>query len=138
MLTEICADIKNYFTYEEDKYYGTFTIKNGTIAPPLNYITDYIAIFGSHKNNGVHLISDYDLEDETFNGSIWLMSPPKDFLDLVESIKEWQTKNADIIQSPYTSESFGGYSYTKAADLNTKGYASVFGSSLNRYRRIRL
>ena len=148
MLTEICAEIKNYFTYEADKHIGDFAIVNGQITPSLDYPTNYIRITGSHLNDGVHLISDADLIDEgEFHGSVWIMSPPKAFLDLVAEIETWQEKNGGAdspAMSPFQSESFGGYSYSKGSSGNgTSGgtgasWQSAYATRLNAYRRIRL
>ena len=81
MLTEVCANIRNYFTYEGDKHFGDFAIIDGLITPSFNIPTDYIRIVGSHKNDGVHKLSDTNLVDEDkFHGAIWVMSPPADFL----------------------------------------------------------
>ena len=148
MLSEICADIKNYFTYEADRHIGDFAIIDGQITPSLDFPTNYIRIVGSHLNDGVHLISDADLVDEgEFHGAVWIMSPPKAFLDLVEEIEAWQEKYGGVdseAMSPYQSESFGGYSYSKGASAggsSSAGGASwqdAFATRLNTYRRIRL
>ena len=149
MLTEICAEIRNYFTYESDKNFGNFAIVDGSITPPLDLPTDYIRIVGSHKNDGVHKLSDADLIDEgTFHGAIWIMSPPKAFLDLAAEIAAWQEKNGALdspAMSPFNSESFGGYSYSKSSGASAGGSSSggadwraAFASRLNIYRRIRV
>ncbi|MBR4760775.1 MAG: hypothetical protein IK078_11605 [Lachnospiraceae bacterium] len=147
MLTEICAEIKNYFTYEEDKHFGDFAISDGSITPSLDLPTDYIRIVGSHKNDGVHKVSDHDLVDEgKFHGAIWIMSPPEAFLALANEITAWQAKYGGIdseAMSPFYSESFGGYSYQKSAgSVSGSGAAtdwqSVYGKRLNIYRRIRV
>lgn len=146
MLTEICADIKNYFTYEKDKHIGDFAIVNGMLVPPFDIPTDYIRIVGSHLNDGVHKLSDADLVDEPlFHGAIWVMSPPATFLQLAAEISEWQAKNGALdsaAMSPFNSESFGGYSYSKSgggsAGVSTgANWKGAFASRLNVYRRIR-
>lgn len=149
MLTEICAEIRNYFTYESDKHFGNFAIIDGLITPSFDIPTDYIRIVGSHKNDGVHKISDADLVDEgEFNGAIWVMSPPKAFLDLAAEIADWQAKNGGVestAMSPFNSESFGGYSYSKSGGYATGGslsggvsWLSAYSTRLNIYRRFRL
>lgn len=149
MLTEICANIRNYFTYEGDKHFGDFAITDGAISPALSLPTDYIRIVGSHLNDGVHKVSDHDLVDEgIFHGAIWIMSPPKDFLQLAKEIADWQKKNGDLdspAMSPFNSESFGGYSYSKSGGYASGGsssagvsWQSAFASRLNAYRRIRV
>jgi len=149
MLSEICAEIKNYFVYENDKHIGDWTIKDGIIIPSIDFPTDYIRIVGSRLNDGVHKLSDENdtLNDESFHGAIWVMSPPNHFLALVEEIKSWQEKNgmaSSINMSPFQSESFGGYSYSKAAGSGASGGSSVptwqsqYASRLKLYRRIRV
>lgn len=149
MIGEICAEIKNYFTFENDKYVGDWTIENGIITPSFDIPTDYIRIVGSRLNDGVHKVSEFTehpLEDESFHGAIWIMSPPKEFLALVAEIEAWQDKygGADSsAMSPYSSESFGGYQYIKSessagsiASNSTWEYA--YANRLKRYRRIRV
>lgn len=151
MLTEICAEIKNYFTYEKDKHIGDFAIIDGQITPPFDIPTDYIRIVGSHLNDGVHKRNEsgtFALADEDkFHGGVWVMSPPKAFLDLAAEIADWQDKNGGVnsqAMSPYNSESFGGYSYSKSGGNSNNGGASganwrnAYATRLNAYRRIRL
>ncbi len=149
MLNEVCANIKNYFTYEKDKHIGDFAIVNGIITPSFDIQTDYIRIVGSHLNDGVHERGEngFDLVDEPeFHGGIWVMSVPKDFLQLVSDISDWQKKYGNVdsqAMSPFYSESFGGYSYSKSAgSVSGAGSATtwqaLFASRLNMYRRIRI
>ena len=145
MLTEICAEIKNYFSYGKDKHAGDFKIVEGTIVG-LDLPTEYFAIFGSHFNNGVHKVSDVDLIDEEFHGAVWIMSPPAAFLALVNEIKAWQAANGAVdssAMSPFNSESFGGYSYTKSAGYaaaanQSNGWQGAYADRLKMYRRARL
>ena len=149
MLTEICAEIKNYFCYNKDKHTGKFKIEDGKLIPRLDFVTDYFAVFGSRKNNGVHKVLDDDLVDEEeFTGSVWIMSPPEAFLALAEEIADWQKVNGaadSAALSPFYSESFGGYSYTKSAGSTSKAgnsaaasWQDAYASRLNLYRRVRL
>lgn len=147
MINEICAEIKNYFTFEYDKYIDDWTIEDGAITPSVDIPTNYIRIVGSRLNDGVHSTANTDLVNEEFHGAIWIMSPPSDFLALVEEIKAWQEKYGSVdstAMSPFQSESFGGYSYTKASGSNSASGSSiptwkdVFASRLNKYRRIRV
>ena len=152
MLNEICAEIKNYFTFEADKHFGDWEIRDGIITPSFDIPTDYIRIVGSHKNDGVHkytLQNGWGLEDEgKFHGAIWVMSVPKDFEALAAEIAAWQTKNGSadsVAMGPYQSESFGGYSYSKSSGGSSSGsgasvptWQSTYAKRLNIYRRIRL
>lgn len=144
MLSDICASIRNYFTYDSDKHPGTYKVQGGVLVPSVEFLTDYYAIFGSRKNNGVHKTTDVLKDEGEFKGSVWIMSVPDDFLALAEEIKAWQTKYGSLeseAMSPFNSESFGGYSYSKGSGGNgTSGvsgasWQDVFSSRLNRWRR---
>lgn len=144
MLYAICSEIKNFFTRNDDRLIGDWEIVGGTFAPPITFPTDYIRIVGSRLNDGVYKVSEMTLKDEVFHGAVWLMSPPADFLELVGEIKAWQDKNGGVdsaAMSPFASESFGGYSYTKgqgsASGANVPTWESTYASRLNIYRRIR-
>lgn len=151
LLNTVCAEIRNYFTFEKDKHFGDFAIVNGNITPSFDIPTDYIRIVGSHLNDGVHKRGDngFELIDEAeFHGAVWVMSPPADFLELVAKMEAWEAKYCGIdsqAMSPFNSESFGGYSYSKSGGGNGSGSSSgaadaigLFARQLNPYRRIRL
>lgn len=141
MLTDICQELRNWFCDEEDKHFIDFEIVNGTIAP-LDFLQvgQYYRIVGSVFNDGVHKYGDTTdiLHDESVkNGAIWAMKVPSNILSLANEIKAYN-ENTDNSPSPYTSESFGGYSYSKATDSNgvAVSWKQVFGSRLNRWRKI--
>lgn len=139
MLTELCGVLRNWF--ETDRISGTYTVENGSITLPFLQNGQFFRVVGSVFNDGVHQYPDYAMEDETFDGSIWPMSVPPALLCLGEEIKAWQEKNGDIAASPYTSESFGGYSYSKTTSGSATGagmvtWQSVFKSRLNQWRKI--
>jgi hypothetical protein len=134
MLEKMCAECRNYFV--KDIHFGTFKIESGAIEP-LDFLQkgQYFRIVGSVFNDGIYQYPAVNLFDETFHGAIWAMSVPPSFIALASDIKTWQDKDGK--PSAYTSESFGGYSYTKAT--NAKGqvatWKEVFASQLNQYRR---
>lgn len=146
-LTEICANLKNYFL--RDKHSGTFTITSGS-APLVTLLEgQYFRIVGSVLNDGVWQNTAADLanlRNETFSGEIWSMGVPRDFEKLCEDIAAWRNKNegADSVNmSPYTSESFGGYSYSKGGSGSSGSGTAVswqqqFSSRLSTYRRVSL
>lgn len=139
MLTELCGVLRNWF--ETDIISGTYTVENGSITLPFLQNGQFFRVVGSVFNDGVHQYPDYAMADETFDGSIWPMSVPPALLCLGEEIKAWQEKNGDIAASPYTSESFGGYSYSKSTSGSATGagmvtWQSVFKSRLNQWRKI--
>ena len=139
MLTELCGVLRNWF--ETDRISGTYTVEIGSITLPFLQNGQFFRVVGSVFNDGVHQYPDYAMADETFDGSIWPMSVPPALLCLGEEIKAWQEKNGDIAASPYTSESFGGYSYSKSTSGSATGagmvtWQSVFKSRLNQWRKI--
>lgn len=150
MLDSICKEIRNYFTLEGDRIIGDFSVVDGVVIPLFDIQENqYFRVVGSVFNDGVYkYTSDLKLTDESkFHGAIWLMRVPRDFLDLVDEIEAWQEKYGGIdsaSMSPYTSESFGGYSYSKGASVSTgtgsgggTTWQTVFASRLNPYRRMR-
>lgn len=151
MLGAICAEIKNYFTWEGDKHFGDWAIVEGAIVPSFDIPTDYIRIVGSHRNDGVHKRGEDGwglIDEDKFSGAIWVMSPPADFLALVAEIEAWQAKNGGVdsqAMSPFNSESFGGYSYSKSTGGSSSGgsasatnWIGAYAGRLNIYRRIRV
>lgn len=146
MLTELCQELRNWF--DLDRRYGTFTISGGALTADFLVQGQYYRIKGSIFNDGVHQFGDEtDLVDETFNGEVWAMGIPKAVIELSEQIDAWKTKYESIdsqSMSPYQSESFGGYSYSKAstsaaagsAASTPTGWKAVFASALNRWRKI--
>lgn len=141
-LTTLCAEVKNYFCI--DKRIGDFSIVNGVITPHIDIKNNqYYRIVGSVFNDGVHKYGDASdvLTDEaTFHGAIWLMAVPRDFLELSKEIDDWNTQYGASVASPFQSESFGGYSYTKASGSGNGANATwqnAFATRLSMYRRLR-
>ena len=139
MLEQVLMNIRNWFPVKGGIYSGTFTIKDGGITLPFLADMQYFRICGSVFNDGLHQYNVLDLTDETFTGTIWALSIPQPIIDLADEIQEWQVKNADALSSPYSSESFGGYSYSKATDAETGGavtWQSAFKQQLSAWRKI--
>jgi hypothetical protein len=137
MLTDICQEIRNWFDRGLPKHYGEFNIVNGNIEELSLVEGQYFRIIGSLFNDGVHKVGD-TLTDEKFNGSVWEMAIPLAVVQLSAEIDEWTEKNKDAIASPYTSESFGGYSYSKATGSNGSllTWIDAFKTRLNAWRKI--
>lgn len=149
-LTEVCQYLRNWFNRKPNgadlpKWQGTFTITSGTLQNNGLVEGQYFRILGSLFNDGVHKVGDV-LTDETFEGAVWAMAVPQEVIDLVAEIGEWQDKYGGVDSanlSPYNSESFGGYSYSKsgggAANSASGGagtWQSVYASRLNMWRKI--
>ena len=141
-LTELCQEINNWFDLK--RHFGTFTIEGGELQDDIGLLQDqYFRIVGSVFNDGVHKYPAGDLKNETFDGAIWAMAIPPRVIALLGQMTEWEEKYGDVVNSPYTSESFGGYSYTKGSVSGTSGNGSsgdgvfaVFADELNRWRKV--
>lgn len=133
MLEEVMVHIKNFFPTELSEE-AEYTITEGTIS--LQFVSNgqYIRIEGSTMNDGVYKYPVTGLTNETFKGVITVLAPPKSFLDLVDEIS---TYNATYKATPYQSESFGGYSYSKTSVGSGSGsWCDAFRSRLNVWRKI--
>ena len=142
MLETVLIHLKNWFVVPCGVHEGMYTIENSRLELPFLQDGQYYRICGSVFNDGLHKYGDiYDiLQNETFTGTIWALAIPKAVVELSAKIEEWQTKNGDAVASPFTSESFGGYSYTKATDATTGAQATwetVFRSQLNPDRKLK-
>lgn len=143
MLEELLREIRNYFV--TDVYVGTFRVSNGSIDVDFLKPGQYFKIHKSIFNDGVYQYPVSRLTDETFAGEVWAMAVPPAVIALAEDIAAWNEKNSAAVESPYTSESFGGYSYTlKSSVSGTDGgasssplWAAVFGGKLRQWRKIR-
>ena len=138
MLAEICAELRNYFEAPNGRHFGKFEISGGSIAP-LDFLQDgqYFRIVGSVFNDGVYQYPATSLTDEVFEGAVWAMAVPPTLIALSAEIEEYNNSDAGKA-SPYTSESFGGYSYTKATDASGApiSWKKAFASRLNRWRKL--
>lgn len=121
------------------RYCGKISVTTSGVALPL--VKDqYFRIVGSVFNDGVYKYGEPEVyTDEVFNGEVWALAIPKALLELVNEIKAWNDKNGEVATGPYQSESFGGYSYTKATDAasgEAVTWQSAFRAQLNRWRKI--
>lgn len=146
MLSELCRELRNWF--DIDRQFGDFTIENGSIVAfngdePLT--NQYIRIVGSVFNDGVYKYPVSGLQDETFNGAVWFLAIPAEVISLSQDIDEWKAKYAGVdsaAMSPFNSESFGGYSYSKSGGGSSDGatnagtWQGAFASRLNMWRKI--
>lgn len=149
MLEDLCRELHNWF--EREVITGTFTVTDGVLTGDGVDLADHLQenqwfrVVGSVFNDGVYQYPASDLTDEAaFDGAIWAMAVPSPVIALAAEIQAWQEKYGAVdgpALSPYTSESFGGYSYTKSGG-DASGSASgvtwrdVFRSRLNQWRKI--
>lgn len=141
-LGDFCAEVNNYFDTRKfsSRYFGVFTIAEGSIDLSETDIVEgqYFRIVNSKFNDGVYQYPANKLTNEEFDGAVWLMSVPPAVITLVEEINGWLAKYEEVGNSPYSSESYSGYSYTKdhteGADAGT--WQGVFKNRLNKYRKL--
>jgi len=141
MLEELMRECRNWFVAPNGVHMGTFTVKDGSIALPFLVYGQYFRIVGSVFNNGVYEYGNVYLQDETFEGAIWALSVPPAFIKLSEEIKSWRDQYENAANSPFQSESFAGYSYTKSSANGNSGgsvtgWQGVFASRLNKWRKL--
>ena len=134
MIDEICASLHNYFAM--DIVPGEYTVNDGEITLPFLAAGQFFRVVGSVFCDGVYRYGDKLPADETFDGAIWALAIPPALEAIAAEIAEWKAKNADVLASPYQSESFGGYSYSKGTGSDSASWQGAFASRLNRWRKI--
>jgi hypothetical protein len=145
MLTELCAELKNYFLRDRDAdiHYGEYTISGGSIDLPFLLNGQYFRIVGSVLNDGVYQYPVDGLADEEFTGAVWAMAVPPAVVALAADIEAWRNKYESVdsmAMSPFTSETMPNvYSYTKESRNSTSGeltgWQKQFESRLSKLRR---
>lgn len=143
MLEQVLTELHNWFRVQDGVdgiHPGTYTIQDGSIALPFLLDGQYFRIMGSVFNDGLHCYGPdmAALTDETFKGTVWALAVPGAVVALAGEIAVWQKKYGSVVDSPYTSESFGGYAYSKsAAGDGSGGWQAAFRERLNPYRKLR-
>lgn len=150
MLDEVCGYINNFFvTKPNGKHRGKFAIENGSLSVDFLQENQYFRIVGSTFNDGVYKFPANGLINETFVGEVWAMAVPPAVIALIKDISDWNEKYGTINSvnmSPFTSESFNNYSYTKGTSNRNAGsggsnstpisWREMFGDRLNRWRKL--
>lgn len=150
MLTQICQYLRNWF--ERERLTGTFAVVDGELTAEDVRLSDflqdgqYYRVIGSVFNDGVHKYGEKLTDEKAFDGAVVSMGVPPALLALAADIEAWQAKygGADsAAMSPYGSESFGGYSYSKSGSASANGstsavstWQSVFAARLAPWRKI--
>ena len=147
MLTEICGYLNNYFDVE--RHTGLIKIQDGII-----YCSDkevamdegqYFALLRKNFVLGVYVFGTDELDDKEFEGSVWILDIPQSFLSITAEIQAWQTKyggSDNAAMSPFNSESFGGYTYSKGSSASSTSNAvtwqDMYKSRLSKYKKVSL
>lgn len=134
-LTKICDYINNYF--ETAVYEDSYTISAGTVSVPFLVTGQYFRIVGSALNDGIYKYPAAQMHDETFTGAIWVLNIPVDVVDLADDVAAFEADSSNAVTG-YTSESFAGYSYSKANDGKggAAGWQTLYRTRLNRWRKV--
>jgi len=100
---------------------GNIEIENGALIDVDVHCCAYVYITGSAQHNGLYRVEqrddnavliDDDAPDETFSGCVYLLAPPRGFINLCADVAAWVEKNP---VGGLQSESFGAYSYSRAS-----------------------
>ena len=143
MAVSVAAVMRHCRNFFEVGYLdGTFRITGNALPDAKD--AHFVYISGSLYHDGVWEIcngyltgkSIEGLEDEEFDGRVWLLAPPIDFIETCKTIAEYEEKNP---VGAMQSESFGEYSYTRQSLSGTNGltgWQAAFGGQLAPYRRM--
>lgn len=141
-INDFCEEVNNYF--EQSRILGEFEIVDGSIDLNKYNVQEgqCIRVVGSVFNDGIYqypIPPENGLVDEKFDGAIWVMAVPSSVITQIEDINQWEAANQSTLNSPYQSESFGGYSYTLKTE-NAEGglnWQTHFRRKLDRWRKVR-
>lgn len=135
MLTEVCQFLRNWFIRK--MWVADFEIKDGQLTDLELKDGAFFRIKGSLYNDGIHQYP-CDLKDETFSGAVYLCAIPETIVQLAQEIENWQTTYGKQAASPYQSESFANYSYSKGGggSAGDTSWQTVFASRLAPWREI--
>lgn len=152
IIDEVCQYLRNWFT--RSQHFGVFEIKNGELQTQYDTGNEfgglnikngqYFRIIDSALNDGIYKYPTYNLKDEEFNGAVWILGIPPAVISICAEIEAWENKYGgtdSALLSPYQSESFGGYSYSKGNGSSADGgnaatWKTVFGGRLSPWRKI--
>ena len=147
-MTELCQELRNWFVRE--RYIGHIEIAaTGEISCDGEKIplaeNQYYRVIGSIFADGVHRHPDTTAIYEDFSGAVWTMAVPATVINLADDITAWRAKYEAVgaeSMSPFMSESFRGYSYSKGSSYTGTGsgggtnWRSTFASRMNAWRKL--
>lgn len=139
MLEAVLNYLHNDFPVYGGAQSGEFEIASGVLGCDFLQSGQYYRICGSVFNDGVHRYPCDELDcmtDEVFSGTVIPLAIPPAVVKISEEIKKYREENPDTDK---VSESFGGYSYTRAGateGAQARGWVAVFGPRLRRWRKV--
>lgn len=135
----VMRQCRNYF--EVGYIDGTFRITGNALSGAEG--AHWVYISGSAFHNGVWEVCDgyltgrsvEGLHDEEFEGRVWFLDPPEEFMELCKTIKTYEEKNP---VGAFVQERFGEYSNTRAnsGTVADMGWQNAFSAELAAYRRM--
>jgi len=156
MIINIMREIRR--TFEVSAESSEYIIENGTINLKEHYLVgEWILVQGSRLNNGIYRIGAvngtilplYTLSngsddenptcaDESFQGCVWRLNLPRDFIEMAEEITAWSNKSDNVPSDVVSHSVVGLYSETRATghDGLPLGWKQVFGKRLGAFRRM--
>ena len=121
MLTAICQYLRNWFDRKSDgtrlpSWTEEITISNGELVGFSDRLLpgQYFRILDSVLNNGVWQYGSSYLKDETFTGTVQSMAVPDAVVEAAIALEKFRAKYGEVIDSPFASENYFGYSWSKA------------------------
>lgn len=139
-LADLCAELRNWFCWDEDKHFGVSLSDISGLGIKEN---QYFRVMDSIFNDGVYKYPKDDFVSEDTKFTVWVMRVPSQVLDLLDAMNTWETKYTDSVEGPYQSESFDGYSRTLRSSGDSSGSAprawswrDQFRSQLDQWRKV--
>lgn len=135
MLEAILMYLHNWFPVPGAERSGAFVIASGALDFDGLKPGQYYRICGSVFNDGLHRRGEEQLTDEEFTGTVMPMAVPRALVDMSVDIGEWCKANP---VTDKVSESFGGYSYSRAPSASggaSGGWHAAFAARLAPWRR---
>ena len=153
MLQQVLENIHNRFIVKP--YSGEYSIASSGAVSPVDFLIEgqRFCIFGSVLNYGLYTYHSAGCKNdddtagagfkvEDFDGTICALAVPPSVIALAAEIGAWVAKYGDAVDSPFQSESFGGYSYSKGGRgsgtlaQNLLGWQAVFADRLKTWRKL--
>lgn len=129
LLTDLCRYVHNYFLVRPNGIHkGTFIIDGRELTCDFLKTGQFFRVYGSLFNDGVWKYPAKDMINEEFEGEIWAMAVPPEVMLLLDDVAAWQEKFGGLESpnySPYTSESFNNYSYSKGSRTGDTGHSAA-------------
>ncbi len=131
-VSDVMRHVRHHFI--RDSLQGTFTHRNGTLYPAEGFAPGmWIAVTGENAPARVYQLDEQGgipgLEERAWEGTVFRLDPPADFLRLCGDIGCWAAAHPDPAVS---SEKLGDYSVSRQAMT----WQTAFASALAPYMRM--